>query len=275
MNKCLKVGISPCPNDTFIFGAWILGFIEDSNKLELQVNYLDIQKLNEAAMTKDYDVIKISASQAHRIHPHYQILEVGAALGEDCGPLLVSKTPRRTNPEKHWKIASPGKDTTAQLLFQSLFPECVHIEAICFSKIEEAVLNGEFDAGIIIHESRFTYREKGLELVADLGQLWQTINRLPIPLGVIAVKSELDDSIKQFIKAQIRESLSFAYAHYDELLPFIRSHAQEMAEEVIKAHIELYVNAYSSELGETGKSAILRLNSLENTDQTNRQSLFI
>lgn len=275
MNRGLKVAISPCPNDTFIFGAWITGLIPADSALRIAPDYLDIQLLNEAASERSYDVIKVSASQVSALSSDYQFLEVGAAMGENCGPLLVSYKYHSGSPQAHWSIAIPGVRTTAGLLLKQLFPECNNTSQVLFSKIEEALINGQFDAGVLIHESRFTYASKGLHLIADLGTLWTNRTRLPIPLGVIAIRRNLDPQFKIKIKQHILRSLDYAEKNLNEILPFIKSHAQEMEEEVIRAHINLYVNQFSHNLGPRGKLAINILNRDENEGPLHDLNLYI
>lgn len=275
MKRGLKVAISPCPNDTYIFGAWIKGLIDLDSSLEIMPEYLDIQQLNEAAINESYDLIKISAAQFKNLSHKYQILTVGAAMGEDNGPLLISRHWKTGPPSSLWTIAIPGYDTTAYFLLQQLYPECEKTAYILFSEIENSVLEGKYDAGLIIHESRFTYASKGLNLIEDLGTLWVKQTGLPIPLGVIAIHRNLAPELKIRIKTQVQRSLEYANENFDNLLAFIKSHAQEMDDKVLLDHIQLYVNKYSLDIGPLGKKAICLLNQLPNEPNGDYSDIFI
>ncbi|MBK9107856.1 MAG: 1,4-dihydroxy-6-naphthoate synthase [Saprospiraceae bacterium] len=275
MNRSLKLAISPCPNDTYIFGAWINGLINEDPAFKIHAEYYDIQQLNELARDESYDLIKISAAQIKNLRQHYQILTVGAAMGEDNGPLLISHKWKSGPPSSLWTIAIPGYDTTAYFLLKHLFPGCIKTTPLLFSKIEDRVMNDHFDAGLIIHESRFTYQSKNLHLIEDLGSLWVNQTGLPIPLGVIAIRRNLDPELKMMIKIQIQRSLEYAYQHFDKLLPFIKSYAHEMDAQVILDHIRLYVNKYSQEIGPLGKKAICFLNQLPTEPNDEHLELFI
>lgn len=259
----IKLGISPCPNDTFIFGAWINGLIHNQEKdlliNKVEVDYLDIQELNLAGRSNKYDVIKVSAAHVVHLLEDYEILSCGAALGEDCGPLLISKKPIKSKDLSNKKIAIPGELTTANLLFKFAFPQHNLVSYYLFSDIEDAIINEEVEAGVIIHENRFTYTSKGLQLILDLGQYWIKKNKLAIPLGLIMVRKNLSKALKKEIKKSIQASLAFAEENDLILLPYIQSHAQEMEADIIHQHIKLYVNKYSKSLGKKGKLACIRL----------------
>lgn len=262
-NKRLKLAISPCPNDTFIFGPMILDLMEAAAGLELETDYLDIEKLNVAAMTGKYDVIKVSAALIPHVIEHYQILSCGGALGENCGPLLVSSKWTKSQISKDWSVLIPGKQTTANYLLQFSFPELTIKTECLFSKIEDELLDGRHDAGLIIHESRFSYAIKGLKLIADLGELWSKKTNCPIPLGVILIKRSLAGEFKFSFKNQLSRSLERAYEQPGELMAFITSHATDLHPDVINQHVRLYVNEYSKSLGPIGFNALNTLFKLQ------------
>jgi 1,4-dihydroxy-6-naphthoate synthase len=228
----LSLAISPCPNDTFIFCA-----MADSYRLELD----DVESLNLRAERGEFDVTKISVAAYGRIREHYALLRAGGAAGFGVGPLLVSRVER----EPGGRIAIPGERTTAALLLQLLGEfETVPMR---FDLIEEAVLTGAVDGGVLIHEGRFTYAQKGLVKLADLGEVWESRMHCPIPLGAIAIKRELGPEVARRVDAEIRDSLRRSWAHPEECADFVRRNAQEMAPDVIQSHIDLYVNDYSIE----------------------------
>ncbi len=275
MVKALKLAISPCPNDTYIFGAWTLGLSEGSGELPVKATYMDIQELNEASSIGNYDVIKISAAHWHKVRNNYQILTCGAALGDDCGPLLVSKKFHDVPPGNNWDVVLPGMETTAAYLFQYAFPYINRKQTLLFSNIEEALLEGRFDTGVLIHESRFNYAEKGLHLLCDLGSYWTQKTGCPIPLGLIVIRRELPETLKTQVKNCILDSLIYADRSLDQIWPFIREHAAEMDETVIMKHIRLYVNTYSKSLGERGIEAIESLFALQTGKKLESSSAFI
>jgi 1,4-dihydroxy-6-naphthoate synthase len=254
----IKLAISPCPNDTFIFGAWINELIHSEIAIE-KVEYLDIQELNKQADHNQFDLIKVSAAKAFQLQDRYNILPCGGALGINCGPLLISKKPISPANIDQCIIAIPGQNTTAHFLFQYAFPKAINKKFIIFSNIEDALIKDEFDAGVIIHESRFTYQNKGLRLIEDLGLHWNKNLNLPIPLGLILIKKDIDLQIQHEVIRTIRSSINFANSEPDSLQNYIQSHAQEMELEVIQQHIQLYVNKYSYDLGIDGNQAIKKL----------------
>lgn len=274
-NNRIKLAISPCPNDTYIFGAWINKCIDIPSALETSCDYLDIQTLNEQALTGGYDVIKFSAALLPKLTELYWISETGSAAGFDTGPLLIAfhNFDLRELPTK--RIALPGKDTTAAFLFRFLFPEAKKLDYLVFSEIEQAVLAGLFDAGVIIHESRFNYKEKGLLDLADLGKLWVEKTGHPIPLGLIGIRKTLGLNHAIAIQETIHKSLEFARQHENILMPYIQEHASEMSLEVIQKHIQLYVNQFTTELGTQGRSAILSMAGTLNTSLDRRSDIFI
>lgn len=262
-NKRLKLAISPCPNDTFIFGPLVLSLIKPPEGMVFEIDYLDIEKLNEAAMTNEYDIIKVSAAQIPQIIEKYQILSCGGALGQHCGPLLVSFKWTKSDISDRWSVLIPGQKTTANYLLQFIFPKLTNKEQCLFSKIEDELLRNRYDAGLIIHESRFSYAAKGLNLIADLGQLWVEKTNCPIPLGVIAIKRSLSEEIKLNLKNLITQSLNLAFNQPGALASFIKSHAADLNQEVINQHIGLYVNEYSKALGKDGFKALNTLYQLQ------------
>lgn len=254
----IQLAFSPCPNDTFMFDAMIHGKI-DTEGLEFNVELHDIETLNKKALQSVFDVSKISFFAFTSVAEQYQLLTSGSALGTNCGPLLISKKEIKLSDLKNKIIAIPGKNTTAHFLLNTAFPEALHKKEMVFSAIEQAVLTEIVDAGVIIHENRFTYQDKGLLKLLDLGEYWEKTTGLPIPLGGIAVRRSLPLDLKQKINRVMRESVLYALSHPSEVSDFIKMNAQEMDEDVIQQHINLYVNSYSVDLGEKGKQAVYRM----------------
>lgn len=255
------MAISPCPNDTFIFDALINSKI-DTEGFEFETVLDDIQRLNELARRKEMDLIKVSAGVIPFIWEDYFILPSGGAIGYGVGPLLITRPERKlTEPSgNNTTIALPGFNTTAHFLFSMAYPSAVNKKFISFADIEEEVGNGLADYGVIIHENRFTYQQKGLHLVKDLGTYWQEQTGSPIPLGVIAAKRTLPLNILHTLNRLIRKSLEYAEAtSLPDLPQFVCMHAQEMSTEVMREHIRLYVNAFSRDMGEQGKHAIFQM----------------
>jgi 1,4-dihydroxy-6-naphthoate synthase len=251
----LTLGYSPCPNDTFIFGALANGLL-DTKGIDFDIVLDDVEALNKMAFAHKLDVTKLSYHAFAHLTTDYKLLHAGSALGNNCGPLLVARQPLSDAQIEHARIAIPGKMTTANFLLGLAFPKAVHKSEVLFSDIEDAVCSGQFDAGLIIHENRFTYEQKGLVKLMDLGEFWERTTALPIPLGGIVVKKELDHEVQQTVNQLIRESVEFAYAHTDQVMPYIRAHAQAMEDAVMQAHIDLYVNEYSVDLGPKGRHAV-------------------
>ncbi|MFL5765434.1 MAG: menaquinone biosynthesis family protein [Bacteroidia bacterium] len=258
--SAITLGFSPCPNDCFIFDALIHKKI-DTEGLEFNVFMEDVETLNQRAFRAELDVTKLSYhAYAHLVEP-YQLLNAGSALGNNCGPLLIANLPAGKNGlefkvEKNTRIAIPGKYTTANFLLSLAFPDSNNKTEMVFSEIEDAVLTGKVDAGLIIHENRFTYEQKGLRKIIDLGEYWESISKAPIPLGGIVVKRSLPEDLKRKVDRLIRKSVEFAFANPDASRNFVKQHAQEMSEEVMYKHIGLYVNHYSVDLGVDGKKAV-------------------
>jgi 1,4-dihydroxy-6-naphthoate synthase len=253
-NKKLTLGFSPCPNDTFMFDAMVHHKI-DTEGLQFEVVMLDVQTLNQKAFQKNIDITKLSYAAYMNVIDDYILLDSGSALGEGVGPLVISKTSNFKLQTSN-TIAIPGKNTTANFLFSIFFPEAKNKIEMVFSDIENAVLSGKADAGVIIHENRFTYKQKGLKKVCDLGELWENETKQPIPLGGIAVKRSLPVELQQKINRVMKRSVEYAFANPDSGYEYVKQYAQEMDEEVRKKHIALYVNQYSIHLGEKGRQAI-------------------
>jgi 1,4-dihydroxy-6-naphthoate synthase len=253
----LTLGFSPCPNDCFMFDAIVNRRI-DLEGLEFSPHLADVEALNNAAFAGDADVTKLSYHAYAYCTANYVLLDAGSALGRNCGPLLISKRDI-TNDEVAaggLRIAIPGKYTTANFLLGLAFPKAQNKTPLVFSDIEAAVLDGRFDAGLIIHENRFTYAEKGLRKIIDLGEYWEGTTGAPIPLGGIVIKRSLPDAVKQRVNRVLRRSVEYAFAHRAASLDYVRAHAQEMSEDVMYRHIDLYVNEYSVDLGPDGRRAV-------------------
>ena len=253
----IDLGFSPCPNDTFIFDALVNHKI-DTKGYDFKLHLEDVQTLNEWALQGKLPYSKISYGVWPKLKKQYQLLESGGALGKGVGPLLIYKG-TKPDPATMY-VAIPGVNTTAHLLFSLAFPEIKQKTFLVFNEIEEAVLSGKVDAGVIIHENRFTYADRGLSLWMDLGNYFETSFNAPIPLGgIIARKDQPQEEIK-LIDALIKESVEYAFKNsYEQLPEFVQSHSQEMSEQVMRQHIDLYVNDFSIQMGETGKNAIAKL----------------
>jgi 1,4-dihydroxy-6-naphthoate synthase len=252
-SKKLTIGFSPCPNDCFIFDALVHGKI-DTEGLEFETLLGDVEALNQLAFKNELNITKLSYHGYVFVTQFYQLLDAGSALGNGCGPLLIAKTEHMKS--GNVKVAIPGKYTTANFLFSLAFPKIKSKVETLFSEIENDVVSGKVDAGVIIHENRFTYQQKGLKKIMDLGEYWETLTLAPIPLGGIAIQRSLPEDLKQQVNRLLRRSVEYAFSNPKSSLPFVRAHAQEMSEEVMYKHIELYVNNYSIDLGEEGKRAV-------------------
>ena len=252
--KKLTIGFSPCPNDTFIFDALIHGKI-DTEGLEFEVHMADVEELNQMAFRGELDITKLSYHAFLHILEEYVMMDSGSALGNNCGPLLI-KNSGSENPSTNDLIAIPGRYTTANFLLNYAFPDLQNKQELLFSDIESAIKSKKVSAGLIIHENRFTYADRGFEKVKDLGEHWEQNTGMPIPLGGIAIKRNLDNALQEKVQRLIRKSLEFAFENPAESLDFVKQHAQEMDAEVMQKHINLYVNDYSLSLGAKGKEAI-------------------
>ncbi|HUR32660.1 MAG TPA: 1,4-dihydroxy-6-naphthoate synthase [Vicinamibacterales bacterium] len=253
----LTLGFSPCPNDCFMFDAIVNGRI-DLEGLSFTPHLADVEALNHEAFAGAADVTKISYHAYAYCRRDYVLLDAGSALGRNCGPLLISARPISVEEVRRGqlRIAIPGVYTTANFLFGLAFPEARNRTPLVFSGIEGALLDGRFDAGVIIHENRFTYEAKGLHKILDLGEFWEAETATPIPLGAIAVRRTLPDDVKQTVNRLVRRSVEFAFANRTASLPYVRAHAQEMSDEVMYKHIDLYVNEFSVSLGRDGRRAV-------------------
>jgi len=253
----LTLGFSPCPNDCFMFDAMVHRRV-NLEGLEFDVRLADIEALNTSAFAGDVDVTKLSFHAYAYCADRYVLLDAGSALGRNCGPLLISKRPigRDEVAAGSLRIAIPGKYTTARFLLGLAFPAARDTTEVLFSDIEGAVLDGTYDAGLIIHENRFTYEAKGLKKIIDLGEYWESETGAAIPLGGIVIRRQLPDDVRQRVNRVMRRSVEYAFAHRTDSLPFVRTHAQEMSEDVMYRHIDLYVNEYSIDLGVEGRRAV-------------------
>lgn len=258
--KKFTIAFSPCPNDTFIFDALVHQKIDTKG---FQFDYVleDVETLNRWALDKTYDISKISYAVLPELLQHYRLLPSGSALGNGVGPLLLSKYPLPENIDLHdylsdKKIAIPGLHTTANFLLSTAFPKATNKEVVLFSEIEDAILDNKYDIGLVIHESRFTYKERGLHCLQDMGQWWEDNTQLPIPLGGIVLSKSIPSNEAEVVAQLIQDSLKYAWANYPVLAPFVCEHAQEMSEEVMRQHINLYVNKNSIAIDDLGKAAI-------------------
>jgi 1,4-dihydroxy-6-naphthoate synthase len=251
----LTFGFSPCPNDTFIFDALYNKKI-DWQGLDFEFILGDVEYLNNLAFDNKINITKISYYSFAQLIGKYQMMRSGGALGFNCGPLLISNRPIDWSKPEKLKLAIPGKNTTANLLCTLAYPRLTNKEEVIFSEIESGVLDATYDLGLIIHESRFTYEAKGLTKIADLGEYWESTTQSPIPLGGICIQSNIDQPTKQKVEQLIRLSVEYAFANRSDTLPFIKAHSQEMDPKVMNAHIDLYVNDYSIDLGHDGISGV-------------------
>lgn len=250
-----SLGFSPCPNDCFIFDALVHKKI-DTHGIDFTVVMEDVEALNNRAFKQELDITKLSYHAFIYLTHHYALLNSGSALGFNCGPLLVKDSKNEVKDINAASIAIPGKYTTANFLLSLAFPNAKNKKELLFSDIEGAVLSHQVDAGLLIHENRFTYEQKGLEKIIDLGEFWDSLIHAPIPLGGIVVKRTIDSTLQKTIDSLIKQSVEFAFANPESCMNFVKEHAQEMSEEVMKKHIALYVNDFSVDLGNIGKNAI-------------------
>ncbi len=276
----LTLGFSPCPNDTFIFDALVNKKI-DSEGFEFENVLADVETLNQWALEGKLDITKLSFPAFFRSLDNYTLLNAGSAIGNGVGPLLISDAQHELSDDEinQASIALPGINTTANLLFTFAFPDASDKIFLPFSAIEAALLNKETDLGVIIHENRFTYQQKGLHKVKDLGEYWEQKMELPVPLGGIAINQSVKRSMALKINELIRKSIEFAFKNYPIIPEYVKQHAQEMSEEVMRQHIDLYVNNYSIDLGDEGKLAIESLHQvfleLNNQEAEDEDVLFI
>lgn len=254
-SQIITLGFSPCPNDTFIFDAMVHGKI-DTEGLKFDFQFHDVETLNQMALNSELDVSKLSYHAfAHRTSD-YILLDAGSALGRGCGPLFIATEKELGSDISNIRVAIPGKLTTANLLFSLAFPNVNNKIEMLFSEIENAILKGEVDAGVIIHENRFTYEQKGLQKILDLGLYWERTTNLPIPLGGIVARRNLSKDVLGQINRIMRRSVEYALNDPQSSSEFVLANSQEMDEQVLKSHIEMYVNDFTVDLGEDGKQAI-------------------
>ena len=254
----LTLGFSPCPNDTFIFDAMVHGRI-DTEGLEFDYFLTDVEELNRKALNSDVDITKISYHAYAYVALNYLILDAGSALGHRNGPLLISKQRISVDELASMRIAIPGKYTTANLLFSIAWPDVVNKTEYLFSKIEDALLKNEVDAGLIIHETRFTYYRRGLHKLADMGEYWENLTGLPIPLGAIVINRKIPGDIALKVNRIVRRSLEYAYKDSFASYDFVSGNAREMESTVMNNHIKLFVNEFTLNLGKKGREAIIEL----------------
>jgi 1,4-dihydroxy-6-naphthoate synthase len=271
----LSLGFSPCPNDTFIFDALVNKKI-DSGEFEFETILADVETLNQWALEGKLDITKLSFPAFFRSLSNYTLLNAGSAVGNGVGPLIISDAKHILTDEEinQASVALPGVNTTANLLFSFAYPEVADKRFMVFSAIEDALVNKEVDLGVIIHENRFTYQQKGLQKVKDLGEYWEQKMELPLPLGGIAITQSVKRSVALKVNELIRQSLEYAFSNYPVIPDYVKQHAQEMNEDVMRQHIDLYVNEYSLDLGEDGQQAVecmhqvyLELNNEESDDE--------
>lgn len=255
----LSLGFSPCPNDTFIFDALIHHKI-DTEGLDFEVFFDDVETLNQKALKGQLDISKLSFHAFAHVAENYALLDAGSALGFGVGPLLICKDEKFLEPEalndSSLKVAIPGKLTTANFLLGIAYPELQNKVELVFSEIEEALAAGTVNVGLIIHENRFTYADKGLHKIVDLGNFWEGLTGCAIPLGGIVINRNLSQEIQQKVNRVLKKSVEYAFANPKSAIDFIKEHAQAMDEAVMYKHIELYVNKYSVDLGPEGRKAI-------------------
>ncbi len=251
----LTLGFSPCPNDTFIFDAMVNGHI-DTKGITFDYVMEDVATLNAWAEREKLDITKLSYSTFLHTVNKYALLHSGSALGVGVGPLLVAMKPLDLADAANYKIAIPGFNTTANLLLSLALPQAKNKTELVFNEIEAAVISGEYDAGLIIHEGRFTYQKKGLTKLMDLGDWWEQTTQAAIPLGGIVMRRSYNPELCAIVDAILKESLAWSWKRYPELTPFITNNAQEMEEDVMRRHIQLYVNDYTTDLGDIGRKAI-------------------
>jgi 1,4-dihydroxy-6-naphthoate synthase len=254
MTKNLTLGISTCPNDTFVFDAWINNRIKDAPSVSCSLK--DISELNRLAMNTGMDVIKVSFFAYGFIKEKYRLLNAGGALGRGCGPLVVVRPGISDLKSRDIRIALPGELTTANLLFSLYQPKIKNKIYMKFDEIMPAVANNEVDAGVVIHEGRFTFDNYGLLLFEDLGAWWEKKTGFPVPLGAIVAKKTLGNDMIKSAESCIRQSLKMAWDAPEIPMPFMRKFAGEMDDNVLRSHVDLYVNDFTFDFGEEGKKAI-------------------
>ncbi len=255
------MGYSPCPNDTFIFHALASGAVS-VDPFKLNITLADVEELNSMAQAGKMDICKVSVHAAAHIMNDYVLLRAGGAMGRGVGPLLLTGEPCTIGDLDGKRIAIPGRNTTANLLFSLMCREAgikVELVEMIFDQVMPSITDGRVDAGVVIHEGRFTYQAQGLHKLADLGQWWENFSGLPIPLGAIAIKRSLGAETASLVNAAIRKSLTLSYVDDETAWPYIKEHAQEMDDNVIREHIKTFVTDYSMDVGTEGEQAVSRL----------------
>ena len=285
----MTLAFSPCPNDTFIFDALVNKKI-DTRGLDFEVALEDVETLNQWALQEKFDFTKISYAVLPLLLNNYQVLESGGALGKGVGPLLIMNSELRIKNDakniqhstfniQHYQIAIPGENTTAHLLFSLAYPHAINKIFMAFNEIEDYVVANKNALGVIIHENRFTYQQKGLFKVKDLGIFWEEKFQLPIPLGAIVAHKRIDKNLSLLVDELIKKSIEYAFEHYPFVADFVHQHAQEMEEEVMRKHIDLYVNNFSICLGNEGRKAVLKLLEVyqqkKSSNKINQQNVFL
>lgn len=252
--QTVQLGLSPCPNDTYTFYAMLSELIGDS-RIQWSPCFLDIDDLNAMALDQSLAVSKMSFRAYYEVSDHYRLLDSGSALGHGCGPLLVSRH-GVDHPQQGWRIAIPGGLTTARFLLEYAYDQAFELHQVLFSDIPLSIAEGKFDAGVIIHESRFVYQEYGLQLIADLGAVWELGTKSAIPLGCIAVRNDIADEMARYIESDIRSSILYAHDHKEEVMYYMKHYAQELSDTVIWQHVHMFVNGHSLSLGDDGQHAV-------------------
>lgn len=258
MTTTIKLGISTCPNDTFTFHGLMTQSV-DWRGLRFEVELIDIQQLNDRLFDGDFDAAKTSFHAALLLADQTVVLPSGSALGFGVGPLLLSSEPGMTPTSRDQTTLCPGQHTTASLLFSLFYPETTSVDHVVFSEIMPKLQRQEADFGVCIHEGRFTWQQHGLGLVEDLGTRWETETGCPLPLGGIVARRSLPHDVTSRVQAVIRDSLDFALADRDAALPTMRKYAQEFDDDVLMKHVDLYINDWTVDLGDTGASALQQL----------------
>lgn len=251
----ITLGFSSCPNDTYMFDALVHKKIDTE---DFDFNYVisDVQELNRRAFVGDLQMTKLSYFAYSHVYQNYQILDSGSALGFANGPLFICKKGDEKKINASSRILIPGKETTANLLFSIAYPEFTNKTECLFSEIEPKIMSGEYDAGVIIHEDRFTYAERGFSLLCDLGTYWESQTKSPIPLGAIVVRRDVPDDVKMTLSRLLKKSIEYANVHPMDSYAFIHEHAQAIEDDVLRKHIALFVNDFSLSLGEQGRKAV-------------------
>ena len=251
----ITLGFSSCPNDTYMFDALVHKKI-DTEGFDFNYVISDVQELNRRAFVGDLQMTKLSYFAYSHVYQNYQILDSGSALGFANGPLFICKKGDEKKINASSRILIPGKETTANLLFSIAYPEFTNKTECLFSEIEPKIMSGEYDAGVIIHEDRFTYAERGFSLLCDLGTYWESQTKSPIPLGAIVVRRDVPDDEKKTLSRLLKNSIEYANAHPMDSYAFIHEHAQAIEDDVLRKHIALFVNDFSLSLGEQGRKAV-------------------